>query len=110
MTVLMSLGIILAWTPYALICMWETYAASPESPWFSASAVLSAKLASVYNPLIYFFTSEKFQRHTLSLFGQALQEKRVVTIPSLNVRKWKITRHPSRPISENRDPIPGTAV
>ncbi len=36
----------------------------------SASAVVFAKLGSVYNPLIYYFTSKRFQNYTLKLIGR----------------------------------------
>ena len=82
---------VVAWTPYAVLCMWQTYAVGPQNPWFSASAVLFAKLASVYNPLIYFFTSEKFQKQTLTLLHRSSWEPREITfIPSLDIRNWRI--------------------
>ena len=91
MTLLMSVAIIAAWTPYAVLCMWQTYALGPDNPWFSASAVLFAKLATVYNPLIYFFTSQKFQKQTLTFLCRSSWEPREIPfVPSLDVRKWRI--------------------
>ena len=91
MTLLMSVAIIAAWTSYAVLCMWQTYALGPENPWLSASAVLFAKLATVYNPLIYFFTSQKFQKQTLTFLCRSSWEPREITfVPSLDVRKWRI--------------------
>ena len=71
-------GFILAWFPYALVCLLEVIDPGLVSPRLSAAPALLAKSAGIYNPLIYFMSSKKFKSQTLAILGKFMIRSRQV--------------------------------
>ncbi|XP_023223957.1 visual pigment-like receptor peropsin isoform X3 [Centruroides sculpturatus] len=56
--VFIIIGFLLAWTPYAILCMWTVFADPSTVPSFlTLLPPLFAKASTVFNPFIYFFTN-----------------------------------------------------
>jgi hypothetical protein len=69
MTVMISVGFLIAWMPYAsvsLLTVWVS--ADIVSPALSLLPVMFAKSSAVYNPLIYFFMSSTFRAEVSHAF------------------------------------------
>ncbi|XP_034383919.1 opsin 8, group member b [Cyclopterus lumpus] len=74
--VLMSLGFVVCWSPYAIVSMWSILHDSGSiPPEVSLLPCLFAKSSTVYNPLIYYVFSQSFRKEVKQLwlyFGSAL--------------------------------------
>ncbi|XP_053300979.1 opsin 8, group member b [Pleuronectes platessa] len=71
--VLISVGFIACWTPYALVSMWSIiYDSSSIPPEVSLLPCMFAKSSTVYNPLIYYMFSKTFQREVKKLLWLCL--------------------------------------
>ncbi|XP_010880466.2 opsin 8, group member b [Esox lucius] len=70
--VLISLGFIVAWSPYAMVSLWSVFRSSELiPPEVSMLPCLFAKSSTVYNPLIYYIFSNTFKREVKQLCGRA---------------------------------------
>ncbi|KAJ8009534.1 hypothetical protein DPEC_G00089870 [Dallia pectoralis] len=70
--VLISLGFIVAWAPYALVSLWSVFRGSEFiPPEVSLLPCLFAKSSTVYNPLVYYVFSNTFKREVKQLCGRA---------------------------------------
>uniref|UniRef100_A0AAY4BI15 G-protein coupled receptors family 1 profile domain-containing protein n=1 Tax=Denticeps clupeoides TaxID=299321 RepID=A0AAY4BI15_9TELE len=68
--VLISLGFIGCWTPYAIVSLWSTFHDSASiPPVVSMLPCLFAKSSTVYNPLIYYAFSKPF-KHEVKQLGR----------------------------------------
>lgn len=66
--VLISVGFICSWTPYAMVSMWSAYKdSSTIPPEVSLLPCMFAKTSTVYNPLIYYIFSQSFKREVKQL-------------------------------------------
>ncbi|KAK4294205.1 hypothetical protein Pmani_033145, partial [Petrolisthes manimaculis] len=62
MSMVLAGGYVLAWLPYAVVCMWASYGDSTTIPVaLRIGASLICKSATAYNPFIYYFMSEGFR-------------------------------------------------
>ena len=80
MTFLMCSTFLLAWTPYGIFAVWETFH-GPQyvtSPLFSAIPAMFAKGVSVNNPMFHFFFNRKFRMQAVKLFTRS---NRVMVAP-----------------------------
>ncbi|XP_054475030.1 opsin 8, group member b [Anoplopoma fimbria] len=67
--VLISLGFIICWSPYAIVSMWSIlHESSSIPPQVSLLPCLFAKSSTVYNPLIYYIFSQSFRKEVKQLF------------------------------------------
>lgn len=60
-------GFVVAWGPYAAVSIAELCATGSVNPRVSALPALFAKSAAIYNPLIYFLSSQKFRGQAVDL-------------------------------------------
>lgn len=68
MAVLVSMGFLGAWTPYAAVSFWSIFHSSASIPHFvSLLPCLFAKSSTAYNPLIYYAFSKTFRREVKQL-------------------------------------------
>ncbi|MFT7810702.1 opsin-5-like [Arapaima gigas] len=66
--VLISVGFIGCWTPYAAVSLWSVFRSSePIPPEVSVLPCLFAKSSTVYNPLVYYLFSKTFKREVKKL-------------------------------------------
>lgn len=80
-TVLMSAGFLVAWTPYAAVSFWSIfYPTSPVPPVVSLLPALFAKTATAYNPVIILYLNSHSSSHFRS------DAKKLVT----NIRLGKL--------------------
>ncbi|XP_066956746.1 rhodopsin, GQ-coupled-like [Macrobrachium rosenbergii] len=62
MSLVVAIGYVLGWMPYAIVCMWATYGDYTQIPeGLRIGASLFCKSATAYNPFIYYFMSEGFR-------------------------------------------------
>ncbi|XP_068214703.1 melanopsin-like isoform X2 [Palaemon carinicauda] len=62
MSVVVAIGYVMGWMPYAVVCMWATYGDYTQIPeGLRIGASLFCKSATAYNPFIYYFMSEGFR-------------------------------------------------
>ncbi|XP_062974591.1 opsin-5-like [Elgaria multicarinata webbii] len=68
MAVLISVGFLGAWTPYAAVSFWSIFHSSESIPHFvTLLPCLFAKSSTAYNPLIYYTFSKTFRREVKQL-------------------------------------------
>nr|AXN75735.1 opsin [Exaiptasia diaphana] len=67
MSVIMTVAFFMAWTPYAIMSLKTVFTPNHGPPLLSVAAAMFAKMASCYNPIIYFFMYHKFRSATISL-------------------------------------------
>ncbi|XP_029983766.1 opsin 8, group member b [Sphaeramia orbicularis] len=66
--ILVSIGFIGCWTPYALVSLWSVFNdSSTIPPEVSLLPCLFAKSSTVYNPMIYYLFSNNFKREVRQL-------------------------------------------
>lgn len=67
MSLILILAFIVAWTPYAVLCLW-TFFASPLTvpPFLTLIPPLFAKASTVFNPIIYFMSNPKLRAGILA--------------------------------------------
>ncbi|KAG7460733.1 hypothetical protein MATL_G00201940 [Megalops atlanticus] len=66
--VLISVGFIGSWTPYAIVSLWSIFHSSESiPPEVSILPCFFAKTSTVYNPLIYYLFSKNFKREVKEL-------------------------------------------
>uniref|UniRef100_A0A8C9RK73 Opsin 8, group member b n=1 Tax=Scleropages formosus TaxID=113540 RepID=A0A8C9RK73_SCLFO len=66
--VLISMGFIGCWTPYAAVSLWSVFRSSESiPPEVSVLPCLFAKSSTVYNPLVYYLFSKTFKREVRQL-------------------------------------------
>ncbi|KAM8831651.1 uncharacterized protein AB9W97_003161 [Spinachia spinachia] len=74
--VLISLGFVVCWSPYAIVSLWSIFRDSGSiPPEVSLLPCMFAKSSTVYNPLIYYIFSQSFRREVKQLWrrlGSAL--------------------------------------
>ena len=57
-----------AWSPYAIICLWSAFGDPAQIPlWAATAPALFAKSSTFYNPIVYVATNRQFRRSFLSL-------------------------------------------
>ncbi|XP_053210866.1 visual pigment-like receptor peropsin isoform X2 [Panonychus citri] len=62
MTIVINIAFLLAWTPYALLCLYVVFGDPADVPvWFSLLPPLMAKTSTIFNPLIYFLTNPRIR-------------------------------------------------
>lgn len=62
MIIFVIIGFLLAWTPYAVLCMWTVFFdSSTVPPIFTILPPLFAKTSTVFNPFIYFYTNPRIR-------------------------------------------------
>ncbi|TNN40527.1 Opsin-5 [Liparis tanakae] len=67
--VLISLGFVVCWSPYAVVSMWSVFHDSASiPPGVSLLPCLFAKSSTVYNPLIYYIFSQSFRKEVKQLW------------------------------------------
>ncbi|XP_031722080.1 opsin 8, group member b [Anarrhichthys ocellatus] len=67
--VVISLGFIVCWSPYAIVSMWSILQDSSSiPPEVSLLPCLFAKSSTVYNPLIYYIFSQRFRKEVKQLW------------------------------------------
>ncbi|XP_068433601.1 opsin 8, group member b [Clinocottus analis] len=67
--VLISLGFVVCWSPYAIVSMWSVLHDSGSiPPEVSLLPCLFAKSSTVYNPLIYYIFSQSFRKEVKQLW------------------------------------------
>ncbi len=77
---------LLAWSPYAVICLWATFGNPSAIPlWMTVIPALFAKSSSFYNPVVYVASNKRFraaflqyfccQHHNVEDNGIALKER-----------------------------------
>ncbi|KAG9337462.1 hypothetical protein JZ751_028652 [Albula glossodonta] len=75
MSVLVSVGFMTSWVPYAVVSMWSMFSSSEAIPLqVSLLPCLFAKASTVYNPLIYYAFSRTFRRQVHSLLPSCQPE------------------------------------
>ncbi|XP_053140116.1 opsin-5-like isoform X2 [Hemicordylus capensis] len=68
MAVLVSVGFLGAWTPYAAVSFWSIFHSSETIPYFvTLLPCLFAKSSTAYNPFIYYTFSKTFRREVKQL-------------------------------------------
>jgi len=71
MTVMMAMtaiGYLIAWGPFASLCIWEMVTEPKDIPeLYRVVVCLFAKSATAYNPFIYFFMFKGFRRDTVNV-------------------------------------------
>ncbi|XP_064457598.1 visual pigment-like receptor peropsin isoform X2 [Ornithodoros turicata] len=71
MVVLIILSFFVAWTPYALLCMWAVFGDPWSVPWILALIPpLCAKTCSAMDPFIYFLSNPKIRADVRKLFSR----------------------------------------
>lgn len=59
-----------AWSPYAIICLWSVFGDPAEIPlWAATAPALFAKSSTFYNPVIYVATNKQFRKSFFSLLS-----------------------------------------
>lgn len=67
MSFILIVAFVVAWSPYAVLCLWTIFAApSTVPPFLTLIPPLFAKSSTVFNPLIYFLTNPKLRTAILS--------------------------------------------
>ncbi|XP_040015979.2 opsin 8, group member b [Gasterosteus aculeatus] len=67
--VLISLGFVVCWSPYAVVSLWSIFHDSGSiPPEVSLLPCMFAKSSTVYNPLIYYIFSQSFRREVKQLW------------------------------------------
>ncbi|XP_037305450.2 opsin 8, group member b [Pungitius pungitius] len=67
--VLISLGFVVCWSPYAAVSLWSIFRDSASlPPAVSLLPCMFAKSSTVYNPLIYYIFSQSFRREVKQLW------------------------------------------
>ena len=62
MSIAVCLGFIIAWMPYAFICLWSAYGDADSIPnWLMPLPVMLAKSSIAYNPIIYIFLTDRYK-------------------------------------------------
>uniref|UniRef100_T1K297 G-protein coupled receptors family 1 profile domain-containing protein n=2 Tax=Tetranychus urticae TaxID=32264 RepID=T1K297_TETUR len=62
MTTVINIAFLLAWTPYALLCLYVVFGDPSDVPtWFSLLPPLMAKTSTIFNPMIYFLTNPRIR-------------------------------------------------
>ncbi|XP_073442620.1 opsin-5-like [Dendrobates tinctorius] len=68
MAVLVSLGFLVAWTPYAIVSFWSIFQSSASiPPTVSLLPCLFAKSSTAFNPIIYYVFSKTFRQKVKQL-------------------------------------------
>ncbi|XP_012621651.2 visual pigment-like receptor peropsin [Microcebus murinus] len=69
MSVIMICMFLVAWSPYAIVCLWASFG-NPEKipPSMAIIAPLFAKSSTFYNPCIYVVANKKFRRAMFAMF------------------------------------------
>ncbi|KAM9315802.1 opsin-5-like [Gastrophryne carolinensis] len=68
MAILVSLGFLVAWTPYAIVSFWSIFQSSASIPPFvSLLPCLFAKSSTAFNPIIYYTFSKTFRQKVKQL-------------------------------------------
>lgn len=66
---LISLGFVVCWSPYAVVSLWSIFHDSGSiPPEVSLLPCMFAKSSTVYNPLIYYIFSQSFRREVKQLW------------------------------------------
>ena len=67
MSFILIVAFFVAWSPYAVLCLWTIFAEpSTVPPFLTLIPPLFAKSSTVINPLIYFLTNPKLRAAILS--------------------------------------------
>ncbi|XP_067119138.1 opsin-5-like [Centruroides vittatus] len=64
---------IIAWSPYAVVCLWQSYIDNSLSRIYIIVAALFCKSATAYNPFIYMFMSKSMQKETSKMFYEFIK-------------------------------------
>ncbi|XP_035387711.1 visual pigment-like receptor peropsin [Electrophorus electricus] len=68
MSVLMIAMFLMAWSPYALVCLWASFSDPAKIPTpMAIIAPLFAKSSTFYNPCIYVIANKKFRRAIIAM-------------------------------------------
>ncbi|XP_054709339.1 rhodopsin-like [Uloborus diversus] len=88
---------IIAWFPYAIVCLNGTYGDPEAIPWtFRIIAALFCKTATTTNPILYLFMSKGFRRETVETLQILLKCKHPSIVSSILYNfSQKSSSHPS---------------
>nr|BBA85521.1 green opsin [Sardinops melanostictus] len=87
MCVLMVVGFLVAWTPYATVAAWIFFnKGAPFTAQFMAIPAFLSKSSSIFNPCIYVLLNKQFRSCMLStVFGKAMEDETSVSTSKTEV-------------------------
>ncbi|XP_022104350.1 visual pigment-like receptor peropsin [Acanthaster planci] len=68
MCIMMTASFVIAWTPYAVVCIWVVFSRLELNTATALAPTLFAKSSCMMNPLIYFIASSRYRRDFLRMF------------------------------------------
>ncbi|CAH1257739.1 RRH [Branchiostoma lanceolatum] len=74
--IMVGLGFLMAWTPYAILGLWCCFAEpGRSSPLFTAVPALFVRTAGVYNPIIYLLLNDTFRMEAYAITTGTIRKK-----------------------------------
>ncbi|XP_019631155.1 PREDICTED: opsin-5-like [Branchiostoma belcheri] len=74
--IMVGLGFLMAWTPYAILALWCCFAEpGRSSPLFTAVPALFVRTAGVYNPVIYLLLNDTFRMEAYAITTGTIRKK-----------------------------------